>query len=47
MQDTVPYSVFNIGNNNPVKLTYFISLIEKALGIKAKKNYLDFQQVKQ
>ena len=42
-KDTVPYSVFNIGNNNPVKLTYFINLIEKALGIKAKKNYLDFQ----
>ena len=36
-QDSVPYSIFNIGNNKPVKLTYFISLIEKAIGIKAKK----------
>ena len=43
-ESSVPYNIFNIGNNNPVKLTYFISLIEKALGIKAKKNYLDFQQ---
>ena len=42
-ESSVPYNIFNIGNNNPVKLTYFISLIEKALGIKAKKNYLDFQ----
>ena len=42
-KSSVPYNIFNIGNNNPVKLTYFISLIEKALGIKAKKNYLDFQ----
>ncbi len=43
IKDSVPYSVFNIGNNSPVKLTYFISLIEKALGVKAKKNFLDFQ----
>ena len=43
-ESSVSYNIFNIGNNNPVKLTYFISLIEKALGIKAKKNYLDFQQ---
>ena len=42
-ESSVQYNIFNIGNNNPVKLTYFISLIEKALGIKAKKNYLDFQ----
>ena len=42
-ESSVSYNIFNIGNNNPVKLTYFISLIEKALGIKAKKNYLDFQ----
>ena len=42
-QDSVPYSIFNIGNNKPVKLTYFISLIEKAIGIKAKKKFLDFQ----
>ncbi len=37
------YEVFNLGNNKPADLEYFISLIEKELGIKAEKNYLPMQ----
>lgn len=39
-----PYRVFNIGNNQPVRLLYFIELLEKNLGIKAEKNYLPMQK---
>ena len=38
-----PYKLYNIGNNNPVKLMEFIGAIEKALGEKAKKEFLDLQ----
>jgi len=38
-----PYKLYNIGNNNPVELSYFIELIEKNLGKKAKKNLLPLQ----
>ena len=38
-----PYKVYNIGNNNPVELLEFIGAIEKALGRKAVKEYLDLQ----
>lgn len=38
-----PYKIYNIGNNNPVELLYFIKVIEKALGKKAKKNMLPMQ----
>jgi UDP-glucuronate 4-epimerase len=38
-----PYKVYNIGNNNPVKLMDFISAIENALGKEAKKNFLPLQ----
>ncbi len=38
-----PYKIYNIGNNRPVELNYFIETIEKALGRKAKKQYLDLQ----
>ncbi len=40
---SAPYKVFNIGNNQPVELNYFIESIEKALGIKAKKNLMPLQ----
>ena len=40
---SAPWAIFNIGNNNPTKLEYFISLIEKNLGKKAIKNYLEIQ----
>lgn len=38
-----PYKIYNIGNNHPVDLMYFIEVLEKALGRKAQKNYLDMQ----
>jgi UDP-glucuronate 4-epimerase len=37
------YKIYNIGNNNPVDLAEFISIIEKTLGRKAKKEFLDLQ----
>ena len=40
---SAPWSIFNIGNNKPTELEYFISIIEKNLGKKAIKNYLDMQ----
>ena len=38
-----PYRLYNIGNNNPVELTKFISVLENCLGKKAKKNLLPMQ----
>lgn len=38
-----PYKIYNIGNNNPVKLEDFISTLEKHIGKKAVKNYMDMQ----
>src|SRR5690625_4672640 len=38
-----PYKVYNIGNNQPVKLMDFIQTIEKDLGIEAKKEFLPMQ----
>ncbi len=38
-----PYRVYNIGNNHPVELTDFIAAIEKSLGKKAQKEFLDLQ----
>ena len=35
--------IFNIGSGNPVEIGYFVSLIEKNLGIKAKKKFLPIQ----
>ena len=40
---TAPYKIYNIGNNNPVKLMDFISAIENALDKKAKMNMLTIQ----
>lgn len=40
---SAPYCVYNIGNNSPVKLTAYISALEKALGIEATKNMLPMQ----
>ncbi|MEA3558872.1 MAG: NAD-dependent epimerase/dehydratase family protein, partial [Candidatus Thermoplasmatota archaeon] len=37
------YEIFNLGNNNPVQLEYFISLIEKELGKDAEKILLPMQ----
>lgn len=38
-----PYRLFNIGNNKPVELMYFIECIEKAVGKKSEKNFLPLQ----
>lgn len=38
-----PYKIYNIGNNNPVKLTEFIEAIENELGKKATKKMMDLQ----
>jgi UDP-glucuronate 4-epimerase len=38
-----PYRIYNIGNNQPIELIYFIEVLEKCLGMKAKKNLLPMQ----
>ena len=40
---SAPYKVYNIGNNNPVRLMDFIEEIEKKLGTKIKKNLMEMQ----
>lgn len=40
---SAPYKIYNIGNNNPVKLMAFIDAIEKALDKKIKKNLMPMQ----
>lgn len=42
-EEKVPYKVYNIGNNQPVELMKFISILEDKLGKKAKKNFLPIQ----
>src|SRR5690554_3614417 len=39
----IPYSLFNIGNNEPIQLSRFIAAIEAATGKTAEKNMLDMQ----
>lgn len=39
-----PFKIYNIGNNKPVDLLYFIEIIEKELGKVAKKKFLPLQQ---
>lgn len=38
-----PWRIYNIGNNNPVKLMDYIEALEKSLGKKAKMNFLPLQ----
>jgi UDP-glucuronate 4-epimerase len=38
-----PYKIYNIGNNNPVRLMEFIKAIEEKLGIEAKKEFMPLQ----
>lgn len=40
---SAPYRVYNIGNNAPVQLLDFIVILEKSIGIEAKKNFMDIQ----
>jgi UDP-glucuronate 4-epimerase len=37
------YRIYNIGNNQPIELMYFIEVLEKCLGVKAQKNILPIQ----
>jgi UDP-glucuronate 4-epimerase len=39
-----PYKIYNIGNNKPVELMHFISVLEDKLGKKAHKNLLPIQE---
>jgi UDP-glucuronate 4-epimerase len=39
----MPYRLFNIGNNQPEKLMYFIGLLENAFGKTAQKEFLPMQ----
>ncbi|SHG35997.1 NAD-dependent epimerase [Flagellimonas flava] len=41
--EDIPYKIYNIGNNKPVKLLDFIKSLEKCLGIKAKMQKLPMQ----
>lgn len=40
---SAPYKIYNIGNNNPVKLMDFITAIENKLGKEINKNFLPLQ----
>ena len=42
-RSNAPYRVFNIGNNDPVRLMDFIDAIESALGRTAQKNFMPLQ----
>lgn len=39
----VPHAVYNIGNDQPVSVLYFIETLEQALGVKAEKEFLPMQ----
>lgn len=40
---SAPYRIYNIGNGSPVKLMDFVTALENALGMEAKKNFLPMQ----
>lgn len=40
---SAPYRIYNIGNHNPVELSYFIAVLERKLGKKAQQNLLPRQ----
>ena len=40
---SAPYTIFNIGNSNPVGLMDYIHAIEEKLGVEAKKMFLEMQ----
>lgn len=42
-ESSAPYKIFNIGNNNPIKLIDFITELENALGVEAIKEYKEIQ----
>lgn len=44
LSPVAPYRIVNIGNSEKVKLLDFVEAIEEALGIEAKRNYMDMQK---
>lgn len=44
LSPVAPYRIVNIGNSEKVKLLDFIDAIEDALGIEAKRNYMEMQK---
>jgi UDP-glucuronate 4-epimerase len=38
-----PHRVYNVGNNNPVRLGYFIDVLEKLLGVTAMRQFEPMQ----
>ena len=40
---SAPWRIYNIGNNNPVKLLKYIEALESSLGLKAQKEFLPIQ----
>lgn len=40
---SAPYRLYNIGNNQPTELAYFIQVLEQTIGKKAQLNYLPMQ----
>lgn len=40
---SAPYRIYNIGNSQSVELNYFVELLEKGIGKKAKKNLMPMQ----
>lgn len=42
-KDQIPFHLYNIGNNKPVKLMDFVRLLEEAMGRKAKLNFQPIQ----
>lgn len=42
-ENDVLYKIYNLGSEHPIKLTYFIELLEKYIGRKAKKEFLPMQ----
>ncbi len=44
LSPAAPYRIVNIGNSEKVKLLDFIDAIEDALGIEAKRNYMEMQK---
>ena len=43
LEKSQPYQIYNLGNNKPVELEYFINCLEKELGKKAIKEYIAAQ----
>ena len=43
LSPVAPFRLVNIGNSDPIELSYFISTLETAFGKKARQNFIDMQ----